>query len=319
MDPPLRSRLREAMRARADTEGWRALIGQHGTPLLVLDPYRVVDQCRLLASHLRGFRLHYAVKTSSHPAVLRAVAATGCGSTWRRAPEVDLVATLGLPARSLPQHQSDQEAHRHRPRLLPAYARSSSTIQWRLRNSRVCRTTSRCWCGSRSPTRRRNLTCRQSSAPTPPTRSSVVKDVLATGVNSAASAFTSAARGRPPTVPLSTARHARPRRPHRRHARRASADHRHRRRVSGQLPRADADDRRHRGGRRRGARRPARRVHVGGRAGPVPGRRQHDVVDQCGRQRRARRTLVALPRRRALRQLLERDDRGRAPADPGVA
>ena len=79
MQPFQRSQLREAMRLRADTEGWRALIGQHGTPLLVLDRYRVVEQCRLLASHLRGFRLHYAVKTSPHPAVLRAVAASGCG------------------------------------------------------------------------------------------------------------------------------------------------------------------------------------------------------------------------------------------------
>ncbi len=70
---------------------------QHGTPLLVLDPYRVIEQCRLLASHLPGFRLHYAVKTSPHPAVLRAVAASGCGFDVATNAEIDLLGTLGLP------------------------------------------------------------------------------------------------------------------------------------------------------------------------------------------------------------------------------
>jgi ornithine decarboxylase len=84
------------MRARADTEGWNALIGEYGTPLLVLDPDRVVEQCRLLASHLRGFRLHYAVKTSPHPAVLRAVAASGCSFDVATNAEIDLLRALGL-------------------------------------------------------------------------------------------------------------------------------------------------------------------------------------------------------------------------------
>lgn len=96
MDPSLRSQLRDALRTRSDTEGWRALVAQHGTPLLVLDPYRVVEQCRLLKSHLKGFRLHYAVKTSPHPAVLRAVAASGCGFDVATKAEVDLVGALGL-------------------------------------------------------------------------------------------------------------------------------------------------------------------------------------------------------------------------------
>jgi ornithine decarboxylase len=96
VDPSLRSQLRDSLQTRCDTEGWRALVAQHGTPLLVLDPYRVVEQCRLLASHLRGFLLHYAVKTSSHPAVLRAVAAAGCGFDVATRAEVDLVGALGF-------------------------------------------------------------------------------------------------------------------------------------------------------------------------------------------------------------------------------
>jgi ornithine decarboxylase len=96
VDPSLRSQLRESLQTRCETEGWRALVAQHGTPLLVLDPYRVVEQCRLLASQLPGFRLHYAVKTSSHPAVLRAVAAAGCGFDVATRAEVDLVGALGF-------------------------------------------------------------------------------------------------------------------------------------------------------------------------------------------------------------------------------
>ncbi len=97
MEPSLRSQLCDALRVQADTEGWRALIAQHGTPLLVLDPYRVVEQYRLLASHLPGFRLHYAVKTCAHPAVLRAVAATGGSFDVATNAEVDLIGALGLP------------------------------------------------------------------------------------------------------------------------------------------------------------------------------------------------------------------------------
>jgi ornithine decarboxylase len=97
VNPSLRSQLRDGLRTRCDTEGWRALVAQHGTPLLVLDPYRVVEQCRLLASHLHGFRVHYAVKTLPHPAVLRAVAASGCGFDVATRAELDLVGALGLP------------------------------------------------------------------------------------------------------------------------------------------------------------------------------------------------------------------------------
>jgi ornithine decarboxylase len=97
VNPSLRSQLRDTLRTRSETEGWRALVAQHGTPLLVLDPYRVVEQCRLLKSHLPGFGLHYAVKTAPHPAVLRAVAASGCGFDVATRAEVDLIGALGLP------------------------------------------------------------------------------------------------------------------------------------------------------------------------------------------------------------------------------
>lgn len=96
MDPLLRSQLRDDLRTRCDAEGWRALIARYGTPLLVLDPYRVVEQCRLLVSHLPDFRLHYAMKSASHPAVLRAVAAAGCGFDVASRAEIELVGALSL-------------------------------------------------------------------------------------------------------------------------------------------------------------------------------------------------------------------------------
>src|SRR4029078_11650764 len=97
VDPSLRSQLRDSLRARCDNEGWRALIAQPGTPLMVLDPYRVVEQCRAMKSHFRGFSLHYAVKTLPHPAVLRGGAGRGCGFDVATRAEVDLLVELGLP------------------------------------------------------------------------------------------------------------------------------------------------------------------------------------------------------------------------------
>jgi ornithine decarboxylase len=99
MHPSLRSQLRDSLRERGDAEGWRALVAQYGTPLLALDPYRVVEQHRLLTSHLRGFRLYYAVKTAPHPAVLRAVAASGGGFDVATNSELDLIGSLGLPVK----------------------------------------------------------------------------------------------------------------------------------------------------------------------------------------------------------------------------
>ena len=62
MNSTRRSLLRERLRVEAAAQDWRALIAEYGTPLLVLDPGRVVEQYRLLTTHLRGVGLHYAVK-----------------------------------------------------------------------------------------------------------------------------------------------------------------------------------------------------------------------------------------------------------------
>ncbi|MCW2515006.1 MAG: diaminopimelate decarboxylase [Mycobacterium sp.] len=90
-----RSQLRSELRARAGQ--WRELVAIHGTPLLVLDPYRVAAQYSLLTEHLRGFHLHYAVKALPHPAVLTVLAASGSSFDVATRAEVDLVSQLGIP------------------------------------------------------------------------------------------------------------------------------------------------------------------------------------------------------------------------------
>ncbi|GLP73903.1 ornithine decarboxylase [Mycobacterium antarcticum] len=95
MNPHRRSQLRSQLSTRA--RGWRQLIAAHGTPLLVLDPYRVAAQYSLLTESLRGFHLHYAVKALPHPAVLTVLAASGSGFDVATTAEVDLVARLGVP------------------------------------------------------------------------------------------------------------------------------------------------------------------------------------------------------------------------------
>lgn len=63
----------------------------------MLDPDRVAARYRLMAKHLRGFRLHYAVKALPHPAVLMTVAAWGGGFDVATNAEVDLLRTMRLP------------------------------------------------------------------------------------------------------------------------------------------------------------------------------------------------------------------------------
>jgi ornithine decarboxylase len=90
-----RSQLRSELRPKAGL--WRELVAVHGTPLLVLDPYRVAAQYSLLTEHLRGFRLHYAVKALPHPAVLTVLAASGSSFDVATSAEVDLIGRLGIP------------------------------------------------------------------------------------------------------------------------------------------------------------------------------------------------------------------------------
>jgi ornithine decarboxylase len=95
MNPRRRSQLKNSLRAKG--KQWRELVAQHGTPLLVLDPYQVAAQYSLLTEQLRGFRLHYAVKALPHPTVLKMLAACGSSFDVATTAEVDLVESMGVP------------------------------------------------------------------------------------------------------------------------------------------------------------------------------------------------------------------------------
>ncbi len=94
MDPQRRTQLCDGLRGRSAQ--WRSLVAEHGTPLLVLDPHRVAASYSLLTEALRGFRLHYAVKALSHPAVLSVLAACGSRFDVATTAEVDLVRSVGI-------------------------------------------------------------------------------------------------------------------------------------------------------------------------------------------------------------------------------
>jgi ornithine decarboxylase len=95
VDAALRWKLRENLRA--DAARFAALAERHGTPLLVLQPHMVARRYRELASHLSGFRLHYAVKACPHPIVLSTIAICGGGFDVATSAEVALLQQLGLP------------------------------------------------------------------------------------------------------------------------------------------------------------------------------------------------------------------------------
>lgn len=96
MELSLRSRLIDRLRADAVRQNWQALVAEHGTPLLVLDPVWVTRQCESFARHLPGVQPHYAVKAAPHPAVLAAVAEAGGGFDVATNAEVDLIRSLGV-------------------------------------------------------------------------------------------------------------------------------------------------------------------------------------------------------------------------------
>ena len=254
MNPSLRSQLRDTLRARSDTEGWRALIAQHGTPLLVLDPYRVVEQCRLLKSHLRGFGLHYAVKTSPHPAVLRAVAASGCGFDVATRAEIDLLGALGLPIdrciNTNPVKKLTDIDHAYmagvrtfvvdNPIEAQKFAGLPADINILVRLAFP------------NPSAKSDLSVKFGADLAD--AELVVKHVLATGVRFAGFSFHVGSQGTTPsrTAPRCAARWSSSPTSTKRSA--SNRNHRHRRRLSGELSRADAADRRDRRRRRRGAR-----------------------------------------------------------------
>ena len=74
----------------------RALVRQHGSPLLVLDCDWVRAQYRRLAAALPGVNLHYAIKALAHPALLATLHAEGSSFDVSATAEIHLLRTLGI-------------------------------------------------------------------------------------------------------------------------------------------------------------------------------------------------------------------------------
>ena len=151
MERRRRSQFRKTLQVTAFRQNWRGLIDEYGTPLLVLDPDVVVDQYRLLQSHLRGVRLHYAVKALPHPAVLVALAANGSWFDVATAPETDTVRSLGIPMGRCIYTQPIKNPPTSTTRTGRASASSSSTTRPKCKSLSDAPTTSTFWCGPAFP------------------------------------------------------------------------------------------------------------------------------------------------------------------------
>jgi ornithine decarboxylase len=81
------------------------LVARHGTPLLVLDPGRLVEQYRALRDALPDVQPYYAVKALAHPAALAALRDAGGCFDVASPHEVALVVGLGIaPERCIYTH-----------------------------------------------------------------------------------------------------------------------------------------------------------------------------------------------------------------------
>jgi len=76
----------------------RRLVGEYGSPLLILDCARVRQQYRKLKQALPRVDLHYALKPLPHPAVVQTVIEQGGWLDLATTGEVQLVRGLGLDA-----------------------------------------------------------------------------------------------------------------------------------------------------------------------------------------------------------------------------
>src|SRR5438105_12430635 len=88
----------------------RRLVGEFGSPLVILDCERVRVQFRKLRKALPGVDLHYALKPMPHPAVVQTVIEQGGYLDLATSGEVHLVQRLGVaPDRCIHTHPIKRE------------------------------------------------------------------------------------------------------------------------------------------------------------------------------------------------------------------
>lgn len=82
-----------------EQEYYRALVAEHGSPLLILDCNELRKRYRLLQKQLPGADLYYAIKAFSHPVALEVLSEMGAHFDVASAGEIDLVRDLQISGR----------------------------------------------------------------------------------------------------------------------------------------------------------------------------------------------------------------------------
>ena len=82
-----------------DAKFYQQLVKEHGSPLLVLDCQKLVDQFHLLSNALPGVELYYAIKSLPHMDVIRTLAGLGAGFDIATSGEVELLYKEGARPR----------------------------------------------------------------------------------------------------------------------------------------------------------------------------------------------------------------------------
>ncbi|MEI5584271.1 MULTISPECIES: type III PLP-dependent enzyme [unclassified Agromyces] len=96
-EPPAhRELVRRDLAAEAQRIRLGDLVREHGSPLFVLDTARIAAQLAELRRELPGVGIHFATKSLPHPAVIRAVQASGASFEVASRGEVDLLEREGV-------------------------------------------------------------------------------------------------------------------------------------------------------------------------------------------------------------------------------
>lgn len=83
----------------AEQAYYRALVAEHGSPLLILDCDVLRERYRLLQDQLPGTDLYYAIKAFAHPAALETLSEAGANFDVASAGEIDLLRDLKISGR----------------------------------------------------------------------------------------------------------------------------------------------------------------------------------------------------------------------------
>ncbi len=94
----------------ADADPYRALVNEHGSPLLVLDCQALRQNYRTLQAALPSVRLYYAIKSLPHEDALAALAADGAAFDVATSGELSMLRAIGAnPADTIHTHPIKRE------------------------------------------------------------------------------------------------------------------------------------------------------------------------------------------------------------------